>query len=171
MLMAAGQLNVRDGRRWRLTDADAVVNATRATPSGLDLPIDFEHQTQLALKNGQPSPAAGWIRALQVPAGALWARVEWTARPAAMLKAREYRCLSPTFFHTPDGTVMRIEGAALTNCPALDMPALAPAAATSSSAAAPLTAQDLAVCRSLGIGEKAFREGRAADLERAAAWG
>ena len=42
-----------------------------------------------------------------------------------MLKAREYRYISPAFFHKPDGTVMRIEGAGLTNYPALDMPALA----------------------------------------------
>ena len=42
-----------------------------------------------------------------------------------MLKAREYRYLSPVFFHTRDGVVTRMEGAGLTNYPALDMPALA----------------------------------------------
>ena len=125
MLMPAGQLEARDGRRWRLTDADAVIRATRAAAGSLDLAIDFEHQTQNAKQNGQPAPAAGWIRELQARAGALWARVEWTARAAAMLKAREYRYLSPVFFHTPSGAVARIEGAGLTNYPALDMPALA----------------------------------------------
>ena len=35
-----------------------------------------------------------------------------------MLKAREYRYLSPTFYHTRDGVVTRMEGAALTNNPA-----------------------------------------------------
>ena len=171
MLMPAGRLNARDGRRWRLTDADAVVNATRAGAAGLDLPIDFEHQTQLAAKNGQPAPAAGWIRQLQARAGALWAHVEWTARAAAMLKAREYRYLSPTFFHTRDGIVMRIEGAALTNAPALAMPALAsngvaagPAGTAGGDPNAPLTADELAGCRSLGISEEKFRESRAADL-------
>ena len=171
MLMPAGQLNARDGRRWRLTDADAVVNATRANAGSLDLAIAFEHQAQYAKQNGQPAPAAGWMRELQARAGALWARVEWTARAAAMLKAREYRYLSPTFFHTRDGVVMRIEGAALTNAPALAMPALAAAGAMSTAAAAPLTADELAVCRSLGISEEKFRETRAADLERAATWG
>ena len=71
MLMPAGQLNARDGRRWRLTDADAVVTATRANAGSLDLPIDFEHQTQHAKQNGQPAPAAGWIRELQARAGAI----------------------------------------------------------------------------------------------------
>ena len=73
MLMPAGQLNARDGRRWRLTDAGAVVDATRANAGSLDLAIDFEHQTEHAKQNGQPAPAAGWIRELQARAGALWA--------------------------------------------------------------------------------------------------
>ena len=88
-----------------------------------------------------------------------------------MLKAREYRYLSPTFFHKPDGAVVRIEGAALTNYPALVMPALAAAGSTSTAAGAPLTADELEVCRSLGISEEKFRETRTADLERAAVWG
>ena len=125
MLMPAGQLDARDGRRWRLTDADGVVDATRRAAGNVELAIDFEHQTQHSKDNGQPAPAAGWIRALQARAGALWARVEWTARAAAMLKAREYRYLSPTFYHTRDGVVTRMQGAALTNTPALEMPPLA----------------------------------------------
>lgn len=69
MLMPAGQLNARDGRRRRLTDADAGGSATRANAGSLDLPIDFERQTQHARQNGQPAPVAGWIRDLQaVPA-------------------------------------------------------------------------------------------------------
>ena len=64
----------------------------------------------------------------------------------------------------------RMVGAALTNYPALDMPALAASTATRTAAAA-LTAGELAVCRSLGISEEKFRESRAADLERAPSWG
>ena len=37
MLMPAGQLEARDGRRWRLTDADAVVDATRTAASNTDM--------------------------------------------------------------------------------------------------------------------------------------
>ena len=152
-----------------MTDAGAVVNATRAAAGNTDLVIDFEHQTQHAKENGRPAPAAGWIRGLQ-------ARVEWTARAAAMLKAREYRYLSPVFFHTRNGIVTRMEGAALTNYPALAMPALAsngfaagPAGNVGGDPNAPLTADELAMCLSLGISEDKFRESRAADLERAAA--
>ena len=69
MLMPAGELNARDGRRWRLADADAVVKATRAAAGSLDLAIDFEHQTQRSATNGRPEPAAGWIRELQARCG------------------------------------------------------------------------------------------------------
>ena len=51
------------------------------------------------------------------------------------------------------------------------MPALAAAGATSSAAAAPLTAEELATCRAMGISEEKFRASRAGDLERAAALG
>ena len=95
MVMPGGQLDARDGRRWRLADAGAVVDATRAAAGDTELAIDFEHQTQHSKQNGQPAPAAGWIRELQARAGTLWARVEWTARALAMLKAREYSLPHP----------------------------------------------------------------------------
>ena len=37
MLMPAGQPSTRDGRRWRLTDADAVISAIRANAGSLGL--------------------------------------------------------------------------------------------------------------------------------------
>ena len=40
-------------------------------------------------------------------------------------KARENRYLSPSLTHTRDGVVLWLAGAASTNAPALDMPALA----------------------------------------------
>ena len=85
-----------------------------------------------------------------------------------------FRCSSTT----PDGVVMRTEGAGLTNYPALDMPALAsshlatgPAGHAGGDPNAPLTAHEREVCASLGISEEAFKETRAADLAAAAAYG
>ena len=40
-----------------------------ASASVNDLPIDYEHQTQQAAKNGQPAPAAGWMAPSSFPAG------------------------------------------------------------------------------------------------------
>ena len=124
-LLPAGAVEARDGRRWRLDDAPAVVAASLRRAGGTDLVFDYGHQTDHARENGQPAPAAGWIRALEARAGAVWGRVEWTGRARAMLRAREYRYVSPTFRHTRAGVVTEVLRAALTNNPALDLPALA----------------------------------------------
>ena len=126
LLLPAGDLAARDGRRWVHDDPAAVLAATRERAGGTPLVIDYEHQTDYSPENGQPAPAAGWIREVEVRAGALWGRVEWTERAAASLAAREYRFLSPTFaYDRATRRVRALHRAALTNSPAFDMPALA----------------------------------------------
>ncbi len=121
-LLPLGEIRPReaDGRApWRLRDAQKVVAASAA---GIDLVIDYEHQTDYAPKNGQPAPAAGWIKELAVRADGIWGRVEWTERAAAHIRAGEYRYISPVFTH--DRTtreVRQIVHAALTNDPAIDV--------------------------------------------------
>jgi phage I-like protein len=118
MLIPAGaEIQTRDGRRWKNPDPAAVLAATREY--GLPLPLDFEHATEIAAPQGQPAPAAGWIEALELREGAVWARIAWTPRGAEMLRAREYRFLSPAFLYAKEGgRVIRITSAALTNRPA-----------------------------------------------------
>lgn len=132
LLLPAGEIPTRphdDRAPWRNPDADAVVAATREL--GLDIAIDYDHQTQRAEQNGQPAPAAGWIKRLVARDGAVWGEVEWTDRAKAMIEAREYRFISPTFiFEKATRTVARIVGAALTNDPAFYMRAIARADST-----------------------------------------
>ncbi len=127
LLLPAGEVRTRphDGRLpWQNPDADAVVAATR--DMRLDLPVDYEHQAERAKVNGQPAPAAGWIRRVFARDGAIWGAVEWNERAAAMIRAREYRFTSATFQYRRDNRqVMRITGAALVNDPALYMSAIA----------------------------------------------
>ena len=123
-LMPAGELIARDGRRWRIENAAGVVEASRRRAGATDLVFDYGHQTDYAKENGQPAPAAGWIKDLQARAGAIWGRVEWTQKAAAAIGAREFRYVSPTFQHTRAGVVTEVVRAALTNHPALDLPAL-----------------------------------------------
>jgi phage I-like protein len=120
---ADGRLEAADGRKWHLGDAAKVVAASGRP--GVDLVFDYEHQTHLATENGQPAPAAGWIKELQARQDGIWARVEWTDKARRMIEAREYRYLSPTFSHAKDGEVLQILSAALTNDPALQVRALA----------------------------------------------
>ena len=131
-LLPAGRIETRpmDGRAPYLNDRpEAVVAATAR--NGLELPIDYEHQTLFAPENGQPAPASGWISETFVRDGAVWGKVRWTERAKAAIEAEEYRYLSPVFAHTHDATrrVLRIDQAALTNEPGFYMRALARAAA------------------------------------------
>jgi len=125
MLLPAGpdvRTRPHDGRRWRLDNAGKVVEASQAL---VPLGIDYEHQSIHAPKNGQPAPAAGWITRVYAQDGAIYGEVEWTARATEMLKAREYRYISPVFEHDKQGHITRIIGAGLVFDPALSMPALA----------------------------------------------
>ena len=122
-LMTPGALAANDGRKWTLADPAAVALASQ--PAGVDLVIDYEHQTEFTAKNGQKAIAGGWIKELQARADGIWARVEWTSAAAQHIRAREYRYISPTFAHAKDGTVLRILRAALTNSPALNLTAIA----------------------------------------------
>lgn len=153
-LMPPGQMNARDGRRFLLRDPEAVVRASLAIAK--EFVIDYEHQTDLSPKNGQPAPAAGWIKELAVRADGIWGRVEWTAKAAGMIRAREYRFLSPTFNHTPDASheVKVILRAALTNNPALELTALA----TNQNGDPVMEKFLLALANALGLGEDATQD-------------
>ncbi len=125
-LLPTGDAAARDGRRWH-GDPDAIVQRSLAWAASADLPVDFEHQTQRSETNGHPAPAAGWIETLDARPDGVWARVRWNERAREMLRAREYRYISPAFTHTEAGEILTIVGAALTNIPALRLTALATA--------------------------------------------
>lgn len=125
-LLPAGTFSGRDGAGpYSLDNPQAVIAATLATAAGADLPIDYDHQILWSRDNGQPALAAGWIKEFAARDGGVWARVDWTPTAAARLAAREYRYLSPVFWHDDAGRILRIEHAALTNTPNLEMQALA----------------------------------------------
>lgn len=126
-LLPAGTFHGRDGRGpFRLDDPDSVIASTVATQMSAGLPIDYDHATDFGAPEGRPAPAAGWIRELEVRDGAVWGRVEWTARAADSIVAREYRYVSPVFqFDPKTGSVTRLLRAGLTNNPNLHLTAIA----------------------------------------------
>lgn len=124
-VLPAGIFAGRDGRGPYTADVEAVVAATMRYLAGAELPLDYDHQTEHTVENGQPAPASGWVKELQGRAeGGLWARVAWTPKAAAAIVAREYRYLSPVFFHSKAGEVLRLDSIALTNKPNLQLKAL-----------------------------------------------
>ncbi|HYB92399.1 MAG TPA: phage protease [Candidatus Binataceae bacterium] len=128
-LLPAGVFHGRDGRGpFRLDDPETVIAATLALRLEAGIPVDYDHATDFAAPAGRPAPAAGWITELQARGGAIWGRVEWTARAAAAIRVHEYRYVSPVFqFDPASGKVTRLLRAGLTNNPNLYLTAIAAA--------------------------------------------
>ena len=144
-IMPAGpDLEAADGRKWKLLDPEAVV---QASSGHVDLMIDYEHASHLKAPNGERAEAAGWIKRLYVEEGAIFAEVEWTAQAEGDIASKAYRYLSPEFTVDKNDVVLSISAAALVNRPAFNMPALASAKQETSQ-------MDLsAICKLLGIDE------------------
>lgn len=120
-LLPAGTFQGRDGRGpFSIDNAETLLAASR--DPGLDMVIDYDHQTDYAAvpKVGGVAPAAGWVRELNVREDGIWAKVEWTPKAAEMIANREYRYISPVFTsHKKTGKVVQLLRAALTNTPNL----------------------------------------------------
>lgn len=121
-LLPAGTFAGSDGRGpYHLRDAAAVIAASMPVgpdgKPGRPLPIDYDHATDFGRGTGAPAPAAGWITAIEARDDGLWAKVEWTERAAAAIKAKEWRFISPVFLHAKDGTVQQLLRAGLVNDP------------------------------------------------------
>lgn len=124
-LLPYGEFRATDGRpydapAWYLTEANGRDVADLANQSRTQLVVDYEHQTLYKEQNGQPAPAAGWMRWVEFTPKGLFADVEWTDKAAALICNREYRYISAVFAYDTQGYVRKLLHAALTNSPALE---------------------------------------------------
>lgn len=118
-ILPAGSFTGRDGRGPHRCDPERVIARTRTYTGPVDIPVDYDHQLEHAAKNGRSAPASGWITALEARKDGVWGKVEWTEKGRASVESREYRYVSPVYFHTREGTVQAVESVALTNMPNL----------------------------------------------------
>lgn len=125
-ILPAGLFRSQDGRPHGLTAwnidaeiAQSVIAASMANRS--ELLIDYEHQSLLAVTNGQPVPAAGWFSGLEWRDGVgLYALgIRWNEKAKSMIAAREYRYISPVFTFDSTGNISQVLSVAITNNPAL----------------------------------------------------
>jgi phage I-like protein len=126
-LFPAGAFRARDGRpaeveAWILTADIAQRLIAEADARQTPYVLDYEHQSLLTEKNGQPAPAAAFFKKLEWRDEGLFATdVDWTPRAKEMVEAGEYRFISPVFYYDDEtGHILGIISAALTNSPALD---------------------------------------------------
>lgn len=120
MVLPAGNvLTTVDGRGpYRIADVARLATQSLKAAGGR-LAIDENHSTDLAAPKGEPSPARGWVTELHARADGMWARVDWNAPGAALIKDRAYRFISPVFTHDKAGNVTGLLRASLTNTPNL----------------------------------------------------
>jgi phage I-like protein len=122
-LIPAGVFTGRDGRgpydAGDHAQLERIVAETRRYKGPTDLVVDYEHQTLKSAQNGKPAPAAGWIREVEARDDGIYGLIEWTVSAQSAIEAKEYRYLSPVYFHTKAGKVLALQCAALINTPNL----------------------------------------------------
>ncbi|MGL4986406.1 MAG: phage protease, partial [Treponemataceae bacterium] len=88
-LLPAGSVIIgKDGRQWKISNAQNIVDASNAFMSVH--PIDENHSVDLKGQDGSPSPAFGWFKNITLEAtGEIWADVEWNEKGLSALKNKE----------------------------------------------------------------------------------
>lgn len=130
-LFPAVPFKARDGRpdvkggHWVINAKVAANVIAKAAARITDMVIDFEHQTLNTEKNGQPAPAAGWLKGASLEwregHGLFAVNPEWVGDTAELIAARKYRYLSPVFsYDRKTGEVLELHHVGLTNNPAID---------------------------------------------------
>lgn len=112
------QVLTRDGRGPYRYDAASLI-ATSMADAGRRVPVDENHSTETLGPQGLPSPARGYVVAMEERADGVWAQIDWTSAGRALMSDRAYWGVSPVLMHTKDGRVLRIKSVALTNTPNL----------------------------------------------------
>jgi phage I-like protein len=140
VIIPDGEFDSHDGRpgsidgvtakKWRLTAASAERVIAAIKRMGRDIQIDFDHASEdPELKAAGKAIASGWLRFDSLtyePGRGIVGRIEWTDDAAAAIAKKQYRFLSPViFFNKKTGDVLGLKSIALTNDPALNLPATA----------------------------------------------
>jgi phage I-like protein len=116
LLPAGPSIATADGRGpYTVRDVPALMAASLT--AGDRLPLDENHATDLVGPKGGPSPARGWIVALEQRADGVWGKVDWNASGKALMADRAYRFVSPVILHDHANQVTGILRAALVNTP------------------------------------------------------
>lgn len=122
MIFPLGKTITTTKGNFVLTDAGAREVMQEYISHGTDLHFDYEHLSIEPEKNASPelAKAAGWFD-LELRADGLWAtNIRWTETAEKMIRAKEYRYISPAFHADENGEIHSLVNVALTNLPATD---------------------------------------------------
>lgn len=154
-LIPAGEVIGRDGRRWVNNGPSAVLRAFQR--NGADLPVDLEHATELKATKGEPAPAVGWVKELDIRDGTIWGRVDWNRTGSQLIVTRQYRYLSPVIvYEKSSGLIVGLTSVGLTNRPNLHLGALNTQGAVGVRPSAVLSADEQKICWLMGVPEDTY---------------
>ncbi|MBV7262569.1 peptidase [Photobacterium sp. WH24] len=121
-LLPAGEMTGHDGRRFVNAFPETVLQFF--TADGRDIALDIEHATEIKGPAGEPAPAQGWFNTLEIRNGEIWGKIDFNADGSKLISGKNYRYISPAFYHDAHGNILGISSVGLTNKPNLDLPAL-----------------------------------------------
>lgn len=115
LLFKAGWGELADGTRYLVDESSLSMIQSVIDQRGNEIHFDYEH----ASLEKTAAPAAGWVKELKWEEGkGILAKVEWTAKAAEFIAAKEYRYFSPVFaVRKSDARVCYLDSVALTNRP------------------------------------------------------
>lgn len=152
-LIPSGEVVGRDGRRWVNNNPLSVVQSF--ANSGLYLPVDIEHSTELKAPKGEEAPAVGWVNELKVLNGAVWGKIKWNRSGQELISTWQYRYLSPAIRHgKTNGEIVGLSSVGLTNTPNLHLPALN--SQNNQAVVNELTETERAVCAMMRVSEEEY---------------
>ncbi|NRA85786.1 MAG: hypothetical protein HRU28_00030 [Rhizobiales bacterium] len=123
MVLPAGRVIGRDGRYWYNDRPEEIVK--NFNDDKVDLPMDYEHGSEWDSYDGAPVRASGWVKSLYIVDGAVFAKVEWTPSAKQMIADKEYRYISPAFWHDKNFIIFKLTSIGLVHKPNLvALPAL-----------------------------------------------
>ena len=115
MILPEGEIESIGKEPAYLTSANAQKIIDKFNKRGVDMVVDYEHQTL----GESEAPAAGWIKKLWWDTG-IHCKVGWTEKAKQLLSSKEYRYFSPVFFvNKSNRQVVSLYNVALTNVPRL----------------------------------------------------
>ena len=125
-LLPMGKFELRGhGKTCVMTPSLAltVIANSKALLGAQEIPVDYDHQAEEALKQkGATAIASGWIApsSLAVEADGIYGEIHFTKAATEKILAKEYRYFSPVIGLTKTNQIVAIVRGGLTNSPSID---------------------------------------------------
>ncbi len=153
-ILPAGAMMGNDGRTFSNSDPSRIIYAFETDPR--DIALDIEHSTEIKAPKGEPAPAQGWFKTLEVIDGAIWGVLDLNEDGSELIRKKNYRYISPAFYHDENGNITKLSSVGLTNKPNLNLPSLNQEKETNMKLSA-------AICALLALNHETATEAQAID--------